>query len=219
MFLVSMNIFLIICVIAGFCAHVMMCFFQPSYIVFEGTQHGQTAYLLLIIIPGCVEPICNALGTLALSGAIYGSHASEQRQQSRKPTVRLSAAHTELSPTGDSTARSEILWARKVEELSQRGTRLSDLLNFYEGHGKQYMLHYNKDVHTTHDVVRAAIVPLTEASGLSYAAMVSGGPGVVPDRMVTHTWSNLFRDTMAALVADALGRSLRSLSGRLSGSI
>eukprot|EP00929_Paragymnodinium_shiwhaense_P083088 TRINITY_DN44126_c0_g1_i24.p1 TRINITY_DN44126_c0_g1~~TRINITY_DN44126_c0_g1_i24.p1 ORF type:complete len:117 (+),score=13.59 TRINITY_DN44126_c0_g1_i24:238-588(+) len=66
------------------------------------------------------------------------------------------------------------------------------------------MLHYNKDVHTTHDVVRAAIVPLTEASGLSYAAMVSGGPGVVPDRMVTHTWSNLFRDTMAALVADAL---------------
>lgn len=56
--------------------------------------------------------------------------------------------------------------------------------------------------HSTHDVVRQAIIPLTKESGESYAKLVGAQP---PVKFVTHNWGNLFRHLLAAVLSDALG--------------
>ena len=62
-------------------------------------------------------------------------------------------------------------------------------------------MHFVPERHTTHDVVRQAIIPLTKASGESYAKQVGAQP---PVKFVTHNWGNLFRHLVAAVLSDAL---------------
>ncbi|CAK9077655.1 Mycosubtilin synthase subunit A, partial [Durusdinium trenchii] len=95
-------------------------------------------------------------------------------------------------------------WETKTKDLARRGLRLRDLLDFYRMLGKDVMPSYQPDLHTTNDVVRLAIIPMTSTSCSSYAQVVNGAEGVTPRKMVTHTWSNLFRDLLASVVADAL---------------
>ena len=45
---------------------------------------------------------------------------------------------------------------------------------------------------------RLAIIPLTASSCSSYAQLVNKGAKVLPKKMVTHNWSNLFRDLLGA---------------------
>merc|ERR1712061_945068 len=54
------------------------------------------------------------------------------------------------------------------------------------------------------DVVRHAIIPGSLKERCAYADVMMDGNCVKPDFMVTHNWSNLFRDLVAAIVADAL---------------
>jgi len=95
-------------------------------------------------------------------------------------------------------------WQDMVEELAGRGFTLEALLQFYEGLGSQYMLHYDAARHTTADVARQAIIPLSSAECSAHASIMMQGQYTRPRKLVTHTWSGLFRDLVAAIVADAL---------------
>ena len=96
-------------------------------------------------------------------------------------------------------------WERKTEELGGRGITLKDLISFYKHLCESAMLTYQPSLHTTSDVVRRAIIPMTYTACSSYAELVSRGNKVIPKKMVIHNWSNLFRDLLASVVADAIG--------------
>ncbi|CAE8611228.1 unnamed protein product [Polarella glacialis] len=109
-------------------------------------------------------------------------------------------------------------WDRTVQSLSARSLEVGELLEFFVRLGpsggasgaEAVMPSYDPWRSTTNDVVRGAIIPLSRAGnfGLAYAnclprATVSTS-ATLPDCMVSHTWSALFLDLVAAVVADAL---------------
>ncbi len=96
--------------------------------------------------------------------------------------------------------RMEDAWMEKVEELSSRGISAEALLYFYKGL-PSLMPSYDPCVHTTCDVVRQAIIPATREQRSSYSALLGAAR---PDKMVTHSWQNLFHDLVAAVIADAV---------------
>ena len=96
-------------------------------------------------------------------------------------------------------------WDTKTEELAGRGISLAELLFFYRKLGDSIMTSYQPSIHTTNDVVRLGIIPLTASTCSSYAELVNKGVAVIPKTMVTHNWSNLFRDLVAGIVAHSLG--------------
>jgi len=57
------------------------------------------------------------------------------------------------------------------------------------------------------DVVRSAIIPLSQTRRCAHAEVMMDGACVPPIAMVTHNWTNLFRDLVAAILADALGEA------------
>merc|ERR1711971_581968 len=84
---------------------------------------------------------------------------------------------------------------------------LRAILEFYQ-QLKSVMPHYDSNINTTADVVRGAIIPMTKSSMCAYADMIlvqDGEETRFPDKLCSHNWGNLFRDMIAALVADALG--------------
>ncbi|CAE7230429.1 unnamed protein product [Symbiodinium natans] len=98
----------------------------------------------------------------------------------------------------------------KVQELATRSIDLSSILDFYEDLGPKgcMMLHFDPYHSTTHDVVRQAIIPASRlgSGGVAYADLTPRAVNPrMPDCMVTHSWSNLFVDLVAAVVADSLG--------------
>eukprot|EP00445_Apocalathium_hangoei_P017816 CAMPEP_0203892852 /NCGR_PEP_ID=MMETSP0359-20131031/35989_1 /ASSEMBLY_ACC=CAM_ASM_000338 /TAXON_ID=268821 /ORGANISM="Scrippsiella Hangoei, Strain SHTV-5" /LENGTH=588 /DNA_ID=CAMNT_0050814887 /DNA_START=59 /DNA_END=1822 /DNA_ORIENTATION=- len=102
-------------------------------------------------------------------------------------------------------------WRAKVSELAHRSMTVGALFDFYckLGAGGEIMPHFDPRCHTTNDVVRSAIVPLSRlegGGGLAYASMGAAVCGKLPECLVTHDWRNLFVHLVAAVVADALGR-------------
>lgn len=97
----------------------------------------------------------------------------------------------------------DVTWQEAVQSIALRGLSIKQLMQFYIGLPK-VMPHFRPDVHTTADVVRGAIIPMTASDGCAYASMVAEGTPVRPQNMVTHNWSNLFAHLVAAVVADAL---------------
>eukprot|EP00929_Paragymnodinium_shiwhaense_P014955 TRINITY_DN12295_c0_g1_i1.p1 TRINITY_DN12295_c0_g1~~TRINITY_DN12295_c0_g1_i1.p1 ORF type:complete len:811 (-),score=73.63 TRINITY_DN12295_c0_g1_i1:330-2762(-) len=99
-------------------------------------------------------------------------------------------------------------WDAKVRELGLRGFTLAALLDFYWSLGSvDVMPHFDRRAHTTADVVRQAIIPTTRGTqygDCSLSMLIMQGQQVLPNRLVTHTWSNLFSHLVAAIVADAL---------------
>ena len=106
-------------------------------------------------------------------------------------------------------------WKAKTEELASRGISLSDLLEFYSNLGVGIMPSFQPDVHTTNDVVRLGIIPRTSSACSSYAEFVNDGKKVIPKKMVTRNWQNLFRDLLASVIADALGEHNFELIAKL----
>ncbi|CAK9045669.1 unnamed protein product [Durusdinium trenchii] len=99
-------------------------------------------------------------------------------------------------------------WKEKVEELSMRGITLNSLLKFYE---EDLLLfdgwQYAPGKHRTRDVVRRVIIPVTagELEPCSYAtSSYNRDKAQRAQIMVTHNWDNLFKDLLAAIVANAL---------------
>eukprot|EP00927_Polykrikos_kofoidii_P017580 TRINITY_DN18023_c0_g1_i1.p1 TRINITY_DN18023_c0_g1~~TRINITY_DN18023_c0_g1_i1.p1 ORF type:complete len:725 (-),score=65.72 TRINITY_DN18023_c0_g1_i1:92-2266(-) len=96
-------------------------------------------------------------------------------------------------------------WHAKVTELAGRGFTLEALLSFYGGLGSACMHHYVARRHRTVDVVRMAIIPESHGVRSALAPVMMNGAYTRPRALVTHNWDNLFRDLVAAVVADALG--------------
>ena len=101
----------------------------------------------------------------------------------------------------------EPAWCEKVTELAGRGITVQALLAFYKDLGRSRMAHYQPSCHTTGDVVRQAIIPATRQEKCAYATVAGFGSPAQPQKMVTHSWQNLFRDLVAAVIADAVHES------------
>eukprot|EP00931_Biecheleriopsis_adriatica_P093535 TRINITY_DN67272_c0_g1_i1.p1 TRINITY_DN67272_c0_g1~~TRINITY_DN67272_c0_g1_i1.p1 ORF type:complete len:587 (+),score=64.37 TRINITY_DN67272_c0_g1_i1:33-1793(+) len=100
----------------------------------------------------------------------------------------------------------------KVTELAHRGFALSSLLVFWEMLlERRVMPSFDPHRSTTNDVVRQVIIPASrytsasgEVSGSALATIWNRGHDSIPKRMVTHNWTNLFLDLVAAIIADSL---------------
>ncbi|CAE8706139.1 unnamed protein product [Polarella glacialis] len=120
------------------------------------------------------------------------------------------------SPGGQQSSASS--WDKTVQSLSARSLEVEELLEFFcllgprrDASGAEAVMpSYDPWLSTTSDVVRGAIIPLSRAGdiGLAYANCLPGATAststTLPDCMVSHTWSALFLDLVAAVVADAL---------------
>ena len=121
---------------------------------------------------------------------------SNHRRGRRHAVVHLRKLEVESQP-----------WQVTVEELAGRGFSLRSLLRFYKRLGVDCMAHFDPTRHTTNDVVRQAIIPLSSSRKCAYAVIMMDAVPTRPKKMVTHNWGNLFADLVAAIVADALGEN------------
>ena len=171
---------------------------------------GLQAGLHHSITPQCVNLLVNAASIILLSGAF--------RQITGKGVLRLPPLgccrcrcrfrrccgfRSPCKSTNLKTSE-ETDWDKKTRELASRGISVEELLVFYKGLGDTVMPSFQPSVHTTNDVVRLAIIPLTSSNCSSYAQLVNKGEKVLPKKMITHNWSNLFRDLLASVIADVL---------------
>lgn len=146
------------------------------------------------LISEIVDCLGNTVSALWIAGAFSGVLL---QACSRKRNAAEAEAQWQL----DRDAR----WHQKVCELATRGFTLEALLNFYRTLGSSCMHHWDPSRHTTEDVVRQAIIPHTASARCALATMLMEGVPSKPQKMVTHSWVNLFRDLVAAVCADALG--------------
>eukprot|EP00435_Cladocopium_sp_Y103_P070289 s99_g35.t1 len=109
-------------------------------------------------------------------------------------------------------------WDEKTHELAHRAVTLRALLEFYSSLPAK-MPHFDPARHKTSDIVRQVIIPMSRQSPFgdcAAATVLMGGREILPDRMVTHSWSNHFAHLVASVVADALELpSYESVLGRL----
>jgi hypothetical protein len=158
--------------------------------VYHREQHDYIYEIFKTFFYG-LDMVANAAVVLLLSGLV----------RIRQP-VRTTGTYTSC------TAGTKE-WDENVKELADRGITLGALLGFYSGLGQRYMPHFNPDMHSTADVVRQAIIPLTATNSnfgpCALSTQLMGGASIRAQCMVTHAWSNKFADLIAAIVADALG--------------
>uniref|UniRef100_A0A7S1WVU9 Uncharacterized protein n=1 Tax=Alexandrium catenella TaxID=2925 RepID=A0A7S1WVU9_ALECA len=134
-----------------------------------------------------------------LTGRLMPRRSREFVQQPSRSRVAGGHSRTEM-------------WRATTRALASRSITVGELLDFFEGLGKADgpMPHYRPHDSTTNDVVRQAVIPLShkpgEPSGSAYASAFCPREGrPMPQIMVTHTWTGLFLDLVAAAVGDALG--------------
>ena len=158
----------------------------------------------------CINLLVNAAGIILLSGASslitsQGTLRFPPLQCCRCPCRFGRCCGFKSLCRSTLTIGEENAWEKKTRELANRGISLEELLAFYKNLGDAVMQSFQPSVHTTTDVVRLAIIPLTASSCSSYAQLVNKGAKVLPKKMVTHNWSNLFRDLLASVISEALG--------------
>lgn len=155
----------------------------------------------------CVQTVCilflSGLVTEAPTHVVHrwrtpaaGKHVSAQDERHRRRTMAGQIVAQEIPPG----------WEPKVNELCMRGFTLESLLHFYE-QLTDYMPGFDPRVCTTEDVVRRAVIPNSrtpDGGGCSMASVWHPDQPLLAERLVTHTWSNLFLHLVAAIVADGL---------------
>lgn len=147
-----------------------------------------------------LDAVFNCLAVASLNG-IFSGAASRYRLSKEEEKLRCKRWKEKVAAL---ESHSNQGWQEKVEDLASRGFTVESLLRFYKGLGKDYMPHFTPEQSTTTDVVRHAIIPLSAAQQVAYSSIMMGGRKVAPNCMVTHNWSNLFHDLVAAILADAL---------------
>ena len=162
------------------------------------------------IVPHCINLLVNAAGIILLSGASslitsQGTLRFPPLQCCRCPCRFRRCCGFKSLCRSKLKIGEENAWEKKTRELANRGISLEELLAFYKNLGDTVMQSFQPSVHSTTDVVRLAIIPLTASSCSSYAQLVNKGAKVLPKKMITHNWSNLFRDLLASVISDALG--------------
>ena len=166
-------------------------------------RHSTNANISHMGLAQSVNLVTNTLGVILLSGA----HRFWGRVVENNASTGGCSCFTSVKRVRRVRPTREIVgseWEAKTQELAGRGISVQELLLFYRRLGKDIMLSYRPNAHTTNDVVRQAIIPMTAANGSSYAQLVNRGEPKMPQKMVTHNWSNLFRDLLASVIADAL---------------
>ena len=108
-----------------------------------------------------------------------------------------------------------------VQRLHLYNVTFKDARTFAADESAVRMPHFDPAKHKTADIVRQVIIPMSRGTiyGDSAAALVlMEGKELLPDRMVTHSWSNHFACLIASVVADALELpSYESVVRRLEG--
>eukprot|EP00933_Yihiella_yeosuensis_P040134 TRINITY_DN3434_c5_g1_i1.p1 TRINITY_DN3434_c5_g1~~TRINITY_DN3434_c5_g1_i1.p1 ORF type:complete len:793 (-),score=97.14 TRINITY_DN3434_c5_g1_i1:407-2785(-) len=155
-----------------------------------------SAYCILIV-DFLINSFCTMLCSGVLAGSVRLSYIVEA--SNRYKVKRRKQAMQGYQKSEDD------LWQQKVEEMSGRGFTLEALLDFYKTLGTEdCMPHFQSHRHTTSDVVRQAIIPSSKQTQSSLAEVMMKGVPTYPGKMVTHNWGNIFRDLVAAIIADAL---------------
>eukprot|EP00434_Breviolum_minutum_P040235 symbB.v1.2.035748.t1/scaffold4887.1/size33438/2 len=162
------------------------------------------------IVPQCINLLVNAAGIILLSGSFNlvtskGTLRFPPLQCCRRPRRFRGCCGFKSPRRSPVKIGEENDWEKKTRDLANRGISLKELLAFYKNLGDTVMQSFQPAVHTTTDVVRLAIIPMTAPSCSSYAQLVNKGEKVLPKKMITHNWSNLFRDVLASVISDALG--------------
>jgi len=128
----------------------------------------------------------------------------------KAPSMKMSQSSSVAHPESEEfEAERSSLWMETVHSLAGRFMEAGELLKFY-AELPESMPWYDPRRHTTNDIVRAAIIPLSHRAGRGWAFANlperSDAGGLLPERMVTHDWRNLFLHLVAAILADALGK-------------
>lgn len=139
---------------------------------------GTVARVNTAIIAQCSNLLLNMLGAFIFSGAHRLMWQSSESLLS--PASCTCKWHWKRGAPKPKSSPQDPHWKAKTKDLARRGLRLRDLLDFYRMLGKDVMPSYQPDLHTTNDVVRLAIIPMTSASCTSYAQVVNGAEGVTP---------------------------------------
>lgn len=155
-------------------------------------------------IGSSVDALTNAVSVAMLSGLLWQSIP----QSLAKPPAPCTTPFSEARRASRASVDPE--WALTVAELAGRGFSLARLLDFLELLlGGVVMPSFVARRSTTNDVVRLAVVPFSRvgSGGRAMATLWNRGESVLPQKMVTHCWNNIFLNLVAALVADGLGIS------------
>ena len=131
--------------------------------------------------------------------------------QPLRPVIKTSGPSRSSAASFKESPDRSHAWHATTMTLATRSIDALALLEFYGTLGllEGPMPHYDPSQHTTNDVVRQAVVPMTRApqGGVAYGTLLArenSGITAMPECMVTHTWSNLFLDLVAAVAAEAL---------------
>jgi len=183
--------------------HILISFAEVVSLILCLTQRTFNGFTNTLIVTECLANagllvLCS--GTLRRGSCGDGVASASERERCE----RHRASSEAYQPCEDAD------WQQIVEDLACRGITLECLLTFYKGLAET-MPHFDPHLHTTMDVVREVVIPGSAAERCGFASKMMGGRPLRPKRMVTHNWSNLFRDLVAAIVADALQQSSFSL--------
>jgi len=183
-----------------------------QYLLISGVRYGylwpvaqeQIKELDTATIWSCSSmSMLQSIAALAISGSFSGGlllRVKKFRSEELRHEKRSALRTQETMGTPEAEA-----WQKTVEELGHRGFTVAKLLDFYKDLRKEFMPHFDPRQHTTNDVVRQAIIPQSSSQQSALATIMMDGKPTRPQKMVTHNWGNLFRDLVAAILADALG--------------
>ncbi|CAE8648826.1 unnamed protein product [Polarella glacialis] len=190
--------------------------------VFYSLLAGTNLVVAVIAIVGLARVRAAAEPGYAQAEAIWSRALLRQLCVKQNSTCNTSTSQILDSDAISSggTQSNASYWNKTVQSLSERSVHVEELLEFFGRLGPRHdasgaeavMPSYDPWRSTTNDVVRGAIIPLSRAGscGLAYADCLPGAKAStsprLPDCMVSHTWSALFLDLVAAVVADALER-------------
>jgi len=180
-------------------ANVSICLSQVISIMFTLVTHHHHGLLNILTAADCLT---NVLLVIISSGVVRQRSDVQKKafgEESHRKRTRRSSSES-YSPC------EEVAWQEAVEDIALRGFTLEHLLDFYQDL-PQAMPHFTPSAHTTRDVVMQVIIPGSAEKQCAFSEVMTGGKNLRPQCMVTHNWSNLFRDLVAAIVADALQQS------------
>mmetsp|Transcript_6578 Transcript_6578/g.20151 ORF Transcript_6578/g.20151 Transcript_6578/m.20151 type:complete len:851 (+) Transcript_6578:434-2986(+) len=182
---------------------VIVCVFGFIFVFLQGL----TAYLLLEVRNSWIH-VSDIPNNLYIIVEFFTLLDSVGFVNSKAPSMEMSQTSSVAQPEEFEAERSS-LWMETVHSLAGRFMEAGELLKFY-AELPESMPWYDPRRHTTNDIVRAAIIPLSHRAGRGWAlanlSERSDAGGLLPERMVTHDWRNLFLHLVAAILADALGK-------------
>ena len=170
----------------------------------EGTKFAWVFLRFPAIARRCAW-VVNSLGLAFLSGILWQDSPPRDDEE---PILTGACTRGLTSMSQLLSASEQEVYHDVVKQLASRGFRLGSLLSFWEQllEEDRLMPDFDPTRSLTNDVVRGAIIPESRRGdeGFALASLWSAGAGIRPQVMVSHNWTNSFRNLVAAILADAL---------------